>query len=106
MYFYCFFSFEFFYLYDHYAACWVTLTIQGEGFGKLCMQTFWGGGWLVVGGGGRGDSDGEICACRVYRSHGAMTVCHIDGSRVWGLGSVWCKALFGDCSRVRPPLKY
>ena len=54
---------------------------------------------MVGGGGGGGDSDGEICACRVYGSHGAMTVCHIDG-RVWGLGSVWCKALFGDCSRV------
>ena len=24
MYFYCFFSFEYFYPYDHYAACWVT----------------------------------------------------------------------------------
>ena len=28
MYFYCFFSFEYFDPYDHYAACWVTLKDQ------------------------------------------------------------------------------
>ena len=33
MYFYCFFSFEYFDLYDHYAACWVTLKVdQNPGF--------------------------------------------------------------------------
>ena len=27
MYFYCYFSFEYFDPYDHYVACWVTLTV-------------------------------------------------------------------------------
>ena len=30
MYFYCFFSFEYFDPFDHYAACWVTLTITNS----------------------------------------------------------------------------
>ena len=37
MYFYCFFSFEYFDPFDHYAACWVTLTVGLNNF-KVFVQ--------------------------------------------------------------------
>ena len=38
MYFYCFFSFEYFDPFDHYAACWVTLNFEKLPSGKFSPE--------------------------------------------------------------------